>query len=362
MQRRKTIEVKVGGVIIGGDAPISVQSMTTVPTMETDAVVAQIIRIVDRGGEIVRLTTQGRREAQNLEAIKRLLVSRGYNVPIVADVHFNAEVALVAAMYADKVRINPGNWGDRGKFVELMNICKQRGVAIRIGVNHGSLAPEIVARYGDTVEGMVASAMEFLDIAAASKFDQLVVSFKSSNVKVMVGAYRLGAKAMDDAGYNFPLHLGLTEAGQGEDGRMRSAIGIGALLIDGIGDTIRVSLTEEPENEPEAGFAILQASRARIERCEIVSCPGCGRTLYDLQGTTKAVKERFANAKGVKIAVMGCIVNGPGEMADADYGYVGAGPGLITLYKHGQVVERNIPQECALDRLAALIGDPSGSC
>lgn len=355
MQRRRSIEVNVGGVIIGGSAPISVQSMTTVPTMETEKVVAQIERIAAAGAEIVRLTTQGRREAANLENIKNLLHQRGCHIPIVADVHFNAQVALVAAMYADKVRINPGNWGDRSTFLEFLDICKKRNVAIRIGVNHGSLAKDIVEKYGDTTAGMVASAMEFLELCRSKNFDQVVVSFKSSNVRVMVEAYRLGAKTMDEAGFNFPLHLGVTEAGEGEDGRMRSAVGIGALLIDGIGDTIRVSLTEEPENEPAAAFSILQASRARICKCEIISCPGCGRTLYDLQGTTKAVKERFKDTKGIKIAVMGCIVNGPGEMADADYGYVGAGRGLITLYKNGQVVERNIPQESALDRLEHIV-------
>lgn len=355
MQRRKTREVRVGNLIIGGSAPISVQSMTTVPTMDTEAVAAQIERIVAAGGEIVRLTTQGRREAENLGQIKALLASRGCNVPLVADVHFNPEVALVAARHVDKVRINPGNWGSIDRFGDLIAICRERGVAIRIGVNHGSLAPAIVEQYGDTPEGMVTSAMEFLKICREENFDQVVVSFKSSNVRVMAQAYRLGARQMDAEGLNFPLHLGVTEAGEGEDGRMRSAVGIGSLLLDGIGDTIRVSLTEEPECEIAPAFSILQASRARLSRSEIISCPGCGRTLYDLQSTTKAVKERFAYIQGVKIAVMGCIVNGPGEMADADYGYVGAGPGLITLYKAGQVVERNIPQAEALDRLEELI-------
>ncbi|MEG0033447.1 MAG: (E)-4-hydroxy-3-methylbut-2-enyl-diphosphate synthase, partial [Mucinivorans sp.] len=274
-----------------------------------------------------------------------------------ADVHFNPEVALAVAQYADGVRINPGNWGDRAKFVDLINICKSRSVAIRVGVNHGSLAAEAVEKWGDTPLGMVESALEFLEIARRENFDQIVVSFKSSNVRVMVEAYRLGAQMMDAAGLCFPLHLGVTEAGEGDDGRMKSAVGIGALLIDGLGDTIRVSLTEEPEAEIPAAFSILQASRARISTTEIVSCPGCGRTLYDLQSTTKAIKERFKGRAGLKIAVMGCIVNGPGEMADADYGYVGAGPGLVTLYKDGKVVERNIAQSEALDRLAAIIGE-----
>lgn len=353
--RRKTIEVRVGNITIGGAAPVSVQSMTTVPTTQTEAVVAQILRIAAAGGEIVRLTTQGRREAENFEQIARAVREAGCTVPLVADVHFNPEVALIVANYADKVRINPGNWGDRQKFVDLLDICRSRGVAIRVGVNHGSLAPEIVEKWGDTPRGMVESALEFLEIARREKFDQIVVSFKASNVRVMVEAYRLGAQMMDAAGLNFPLHLGVTEAGEGEDGRMKSAVGIGSLLIDGLGDTIRVSLTEEPEAEIPAALSILQASRARITRTEVISCPGCGRTLYDLQSTTKAVKERFKDRAGLKIAVMGCIVNGPGEMADADYGYVGAGAGRVTLYRGREVVERDVPQAEALDRLESLI-------
>lgn len=353
--RRKTIEVRLGNMTIGGSSPISVQSMTTVPTLQTDEVVAQILRIADAGGEIVRLTTQGRREAENFENIVRKVRAAGCTVPLVADVHFNPEVALIVAQYADKVRINPGNWGDRSKFVDLINICKTRGVAIRVGVNHGSLAAPIVEQYGDTPRGMVESALEFLQMAKAENFDQLVVSFKSSNVRVMVEAYRLGAQMMDAQGLNFPLHLGVTEAGEGDDGRMKSAVGIGSLLLDGLGDTVRVSLTEDPEAEIPAAFSILQASRARISKTEIISCPGCGRTLYDLQSTTKAIKERFIGRAGLKIAVMGCIVNGPGEMADADFGYVGAGVGLVTLYKGKQIVERNVPESEALDRLDRLV-------
>lgn len=353
--RRKTIEVRVGNMTIGGSAPVSVQSMTTVPTMQTAEVVAQILRIANAGGEIVRLTTQGRREAENFEQIALAVREAGCTVPLVADVHFNPEVALIVANYADKVRINPGNWGDRQKFVELLDICRSRGVAIRVGVNHGSLSPEIVEKWGDTPRGMVESALEFLEIARREHFDQIVVSFKASNVRVMVEAYRLGAQMMDAAGLNFPLHLGVTEAGEGEDGRMKSAVGIGSLLVDGLGDTIRVSLTEEPEAEIPAALSILQASRARITKTEVISCPGCGRTLYDLQSTTKAVKERFKDRAGLKIAVMGCIVNGPGEMADADYGYVGAGAGRVTLYRGREVVERDVPQAEALDRLESLI-------
>lgn len=353
--RRNTVAVRVGKVTIGGSAPVSVQSMTTVPTTDTEGVVAQILRIVAAGGEIVRLTTQGKREAENLKNIKEQLAAVGCDVPLVADVHFTPDVALVAAQYADKVRINPGNWGDRDKFRQLIGICKERGVAIRVGVNHGSLAPEIVDRYGDTPRGMVESALEFLRIAAAEDFDQLVVSFKASNVKVMIEAYRLGVEAMDAEGFRVPLHLGVTEAGEGIEGRIKSAVGIGSLLVDGLGDTIRVSLTEAPENEIPAAFEILQASRARISSTEVISCPGCGRTLYDLQGTTKRVKERFRGRAGLKIAVMGCVVNGPGEMADADWGYVGSGAGRVTLYRGKEVVERNIAESEALDKLEALI-------
>ncbi len=353
--RRKTTAVDVGGVIIGGGAQISVQSMTTASTLNTEEVVAQIIRIAEAGGEIIRLTAPSLRDAENLKNIKALLLEKGCNVPLVADIHFNAKLALVAAKYVEKVRINPGNWGDKERFSELIAICKQRGVAIRIGVNHGSLSSEIVEKYGDTPKGMVESAMEFLRIAHAENFDQVVVSFKSSNTRTMVAAYRLGVQAMDSEGLNAPLHLGVTEAGEGIEGRIKSAVGIGALLLDGIGDTIRVSLTEEPENEIPAALQILQASRARISDTEIISCPGCGRTLFDLQNTTKAVKLRFKGKQGLKIAVMGCIVNGPGEMGDADYGYVGASSGRVNLYKHGEVVEKDIAQEDALDRLETII-------
>ncbi len=353
--RRSTVAVRVGNITIGDTAPISVQSMTTVATSKTEEVVAQIKRIADAGGEIVRLTTPSLSDADNLKYIVESLRQSGYSVPIVADIHFNADIALRAALYADKVRINPGNWGDRAKFIELIEICRQRGVAIRIGVNHGSLSPEIVDKYGDTPEGMTQSAMEFLRLARQSDFDQIVVSFKSSNTRTMVAAYRMGIEAMNSEGFRAPLHLGVTEAGEGIEGRIKSAVGIGSLLLDGIGDTIRVSLTEEPENEVPAAFQILQASRARISTTEVVSCPGCGRTLYDLQGTTKRVKERFKDKSGLKIAVMGCIVNGPGEMADADYGYVGSRVGKVSLYKDGKVVEKNIPQADAIERLAELI-------
>ena len=477
--RRETSEVNIGATPMGGSNPIRIQSMTNTSTQDTDACVAQAKRIVDAGGEYVRLTTQGVKEAENLMNINAALRQDDYMVPLVADVHFNPKVADIAAQYAEKVRINPGNYRlDRGELEALVARCRERGVALRIGVNHGSLSKRIFDEWGDTPEGMVAAAMEFLHVCRREAFDQVVVSMKSSNTRVMVAAYRLLVEAMEREGMTYPIHLGVTEAGNGLEGRIKSAVGIGALLADGIGDTIRVSLTEAPENEipvarlladhfrerpgtfevkhPERysptvyrrrsgvqtpvvrdeitpafrllestsqnptaelraailsldgdepaavvrryddtdlttlavkaaadlgplfldGLAdgirilddrfteaqlrdvelmILQAARVRFSHTEYIACPSCGRTLYDIEGTLAQIKERTSHLKNLKIGVMGCIVNGPGEMADADYGYVGAGPGRITLYKGRTVVERNIPQEEALDRLVELI-------
>ena len=376
-QRRPTTAVHVGNLTIGGDALVRVQSMATVSTLDTENAVAQAIRIIEAGGELVRFTTQGTREAENLRNIKAELVKRGYDTPIVADVHFNANVADVAALYADKVRINPGNYVDPARkfdkidytdeeyaeelkkiehrLVPFLNLCREHKTAIRIGVNHGSLSDRIMSRYGDTPEGIVESCMEFLRICQRERFDDVVVSIKASNTVVMVHSVRLLVKAMDAEDMHYPLHLGVTEAGEGEDGRIKSAVGIGALLADGIGDTIRVSLSEEPEAEIPVAYAILQAARLRITKTEYISCPGCGRTLYNLQETIARVKAATSHLVGLKIAIMGCIVNGPGEMADADYGYVGAGPGRISLYKGKECVEKNILEEEAVERLLALI-------
>lgn len=377
MQRRKSSVVHVGNLTIGGDAPVRVQSMATVSTLDTEGAVAQAIRIIEAGGELVRFTTQGTREAENLRNIKAELVARGYDTPIVADVHFNANVADVAALYADKVRINPGNYVDPARkfdkidysddeyaeelkkierrLVPFLQLCREHKTAIRIGVNHGSLSDRIMSRYGDTPEGIVESCMEFLRICQREKFDDVVVSIKASNTVVMVHSVRLLVKAMDAEDMHYPLHLGVTEAGEGEDGRIKSAVGIGALLADGIGDTIRVSLSEEPEAEIPVAYAILQAAQLRITKTEYISCPGCGRTLYNLQETIARVKAATSHLVGLKIAIMGCIVNGPGEMADADYGYVGAGPGRISLYKGKECVEKNIPEAEAVERLLQLI-------
>lgn len=598
--RRKANEVYVGATPMGGANPIRIQSMTNTVTMDTEACIEQAKRIIDAGGEYVRLTTQGVREAENMKDINIGLRSQGYNTPLVADVHFNPKVAEVAALYVEKVRINPGNYVDaartfkkleytdeeyaqeiqkiRDRFIPFLNICKENHTAIRLGVNHGSLSDRIMSRYGDTPAGMVESCMEFLRICVEQKFSNVVISIKASNTVVMIKTVRLLSEEMEKEGMAFPLHLGVTEAGDGEDGRIKSALGIGALLADGLGDTIRVSLTEAPEaeipvarklvdyilqrenhpyipgaeapefnytnperrqteavgniggnhvpvviaarldnnlevneqfkpdyiycgqqlpenrrsdigyivdanvwdgsegsypafnyqqlielhhcnakmkflftpymglneeamaclrmhpevviiaqsNHPnrlgefrgiahqlmtqgmknplvffqfyqekntedlqlksaadmgalifdgfcdgillfnhdkaiadtkvdETAFGILQAGRVRTSKTEYISCPGCGRTLYDLEATIARIKAATAHLKGLKIGIMGCIVNGPGEMADADYGYVGAGRGKISLYKQKVCVEKNIPEDQAVEKLIELI-------
>ena len=383
--RRETTEVRIGPVAIGGSNPVAVQSMCDTDTNDIEASLAQIGRLRDAGCRIVRLTTQGPREAESMREIARRVREAWPDVALVADVHFQPAVALALAGVVDKVRINPGNYtslrgstdpkqsGDpsfsrllrhsvprndgeaTGNFEELVDRCRETGTAIRIGVNHGSLARRIVEEWGDTPAGMVASAMEFLRVCRGRGFDRVVVSMKASNTRVMVAAYRELVRAMDGEGMHYPLHLGVTEAGSGLDGRVKSAVGIGALLVDGIGDTIRVSLTEPPENEIEVGRAILQACGLDRSRTEFIACPGCGRTLYSLSPVLERIKAAVGHLPGLKIAVMGCIVNGPGEMADADYGYVGAGPGRITLYRGREVVRRDIPQDEALGALVELL-------
>ena len=429
--------------------------MTTTNTNDTEACISQALRIIRAGGELVRLTTQGVREAENMRNISDGLKAQGIMTPLVADVHFNARVADVAALYCEKVRINPGNYVDpartfrqleytdaeyaqelqkiEARLVPFINICREHHTAIRIGVNHGSLSDRIMSRYGDTPAGIVESCMEFLRICRRERFDDVVISIKASNTVVMVESVRLLVKAMDAEDMHYPLHLGVTEAGEGEDGRIKSAVGIGTLLTEGIGDTIRVSLSEEPEAEipvarrlveligeaarkreeaeavihddtlrldfdtddnadlqllaaMTAGGAlighkahnlvitnhgerqealedsILQAARVRFTKPEYTSCPGCGRTLYNLQETVSRIKEAINREaehderfRTLRIAIMGCIVNGPGEMADADYGYVGAGPGRVSLYKQKTCVEKNIPSDEAVGKLLQLI-------
>ncbi len=477
---RASSEVVVGDVIIGGSAAIVVQSMGSVSVCDKVRVQSELEAIHQSGAALVRYTTQGIKEADALIEIRNQLRSEGKNIPLVADVHFRSEVAIKVASGVDKVRINPGNFSNEEqlfeRFSHLIDICKKHNTAIRIGVNHGSLSQRMVERYGDSVEGMVESAMEYLRLSRKLDFNQVIVSMKSSNTSIMVSAYRELVKAMDNEGIDYPLHLGVTEAGNDIQGRSRSAIGIGALLSEGIGDTIRVSLTESATNE--APFArliinhinnvvatssgvkgfipqkregrypaplvmgefsldddnieivehssfyhrrymveqltseqpsklvvvkasydmdrdsfiaalgvdfgamlldgycdalhitnpqldsdmvkeivldVLQASRRRISAPEYISCPSCGRTLFDIEKVLAEVKQRTTNLKNIKLAVMGCIVNGPGEMADADYGYVGAGVGKVTLYKAGQVYKRSIPEGEAINELIALL-------
>lgn len=554
-RRRHTHSVSIGGIYLGSSHDIRLQSMTSTSTMDTDASVEQCKRIADAGAAFVRLTAQGEKEARNMGVIRSRLRADGYTIPLVADIHFNPKAATEAACQVEKVRINPGNFVDPGRtfkhleytneeyaaeisriektLIPFLDICKQHGTALRIGVNHGSLSDRIMSRYGDTPAGMVESAMEFLRICIAQNFLNVVISIKASNTVVMVETVRRLVQAMNEENMTFPLHLGVTEAGDGEDGRIKSAVGIGALLSQGIGDTIRVSLSEDPEKEipvadalvnyvalrqnapsikgdyapgydrcapqrrlsskigniggncppvvmvdadscscstnpmpdyfnaqslinqgiaveidaatnvsdiaqhlkttdiivlysnhqnPTAqmqawlheamrqgvanpvipridyneentddvalmaaadygtllmngfhdglwirannitaddiiriSFAILQAARLRITRTEYISCPSCGRTLFDLQTTLQSVKAATSHLKGLKIGVMGCIVNGPGEMADADYGYVGAASGKVSLYKGRQCVEKNIPADEAITHLIDLI-------
>ncbi len=530
-RRRRTREVAIGSVGVGGEQPIRVQSMTTTRTQDVEGTLAQTVRLIEAGCEIVRITAPTVSDAKAIGEIRRRLLARGLSVPLVADIHFSPAAALEAAEHVDKVRVNPGNFADQKffrvreytdadyaaeleriqeRFAPLVVKCRDRGVAMRIGSNHGSLSDRIMNRYGDTPAGMVESALEFVRIAEKLRYYDIVLSMKASNPKIMIQAYRLLVARMDQEGMAYPLHLGVTEAGLGEDGRIKSAVGIGALLDDGLGDTVRVSLTEEPEAEipvaarlvapynaglpgarsfarqalPErvdpysyarrrtsaadvgiavgdgapvavvepaeeafAGgtprlealarleqpvawydgvrayralvarldhdgdprpvhlslamdeadepdslevllrsatvlgsllcdgigdsvglvapqsaeererllFGILQAASVRITKTEFVSCPSCGRTLFDLQDTTERIRSRTDHLKGVKIAIMGCVVNGPGEMADADFGYVGGSPGHVNLYVGKDVVEKSVPEAEADDRLVQLI-------
>ena len=545
--RRRTVEVRAGRVAIGGDNPVRLQSMTNTSTMDTDGSVRQSAQLAAAGSELVRLTAQGVREADNIGVISSRLREAGVDVPLVADIHFNPRAAFAAAVTADKVRINPGNFVDPGRVFKkleytdeeyaaelqriddaltpFLELCRENGTAIRIGVNHGSLSDRIMSRFGDNPAGMTESAMEFLRVCRKRRFDNVVISIKASNVGLMVETVRMLADAMAVEDMHYPIHLGVTEAGDGEDGRVKSAVGIATLLTEGIGDTIRVSLSEDPVNElpvarmladyslrgagaphipgtphgsrlngrrrsrshgaiggailqpwpaamramwprgemkpdftadevaawpvlvaplsdeeaeavapgqpvvlttehpffrgairqamhqlsvhgkdnpvmirvsykgltPEQtmvyaaadlgpalldgfadgiqvesdslsdsesislAFAILQSTRQRISRTEYISCPSCGRTMFDLQQTLAAVKAATSSLKGLKIGVMGCVVNGPGEMADADYGYVGAGVGRVSLYRGKECVRKNIPAEEAVDALTALI-------
>ena len=434
-----SIEVKVGNITIGGNTPIKIQTMCNTHTQDVAPSVAQCIEMVEAGAEIIRLTTQGMKEVEALAKIKAELRSQGIDVPLVADVHFNSDVAIEVAKIAEKVRINPGNFAKehsvaQSQFKKFIDVCKEYGTAVRIGVNHGSLGERIINLYGDTPLGMKEAAMEWLRMCKENDYSNVVVSLKASNTIVMSTAYRLLWEAMKEEGIVYPVHLGVTEAGNGDTGRIKSAVGIAALLKDGIGDTIRVSLTENPVNELPVARTIAdyfykgeykgnwilqnnnpvvhyeceswdefiikascdfgpllldkqiddfsvtaningvaatveqiddfkdnlqQAARRKFTKPEYIACPGCGRTLYNLEETFNEVKRRTAHLKGVRIAIMGCIVNGPGEMADADFGYVGEGKGKVCIYKGKEPVMRSVPQEKAIDALLKVIEENS---
>ena len=349
--RRTACEVRIGRTTIGGGHPVACQSMTNTDTNDTAASVAQIERIDRAGGKIVRLTAQGRREGENLENIVRQLRADGFRTAVVADIHFVPEVAAIAARYVDKVRVNPGNYRlDRGDLQSLIAQCRERGVALRVGVNHGSLAKRVFDEWGDTPQGMVVSAMEFLRVCRECDFDQVVVSMKSSNTRVMVAAYRLLVEAMDAEDMHYPIHLGVTEAGTPSMGMVKSAMGIGGLLCMGIGDTIRVTLTADPVEEIYAAKKILRAAGLRKDGVNLIACPTCGRTRIDLIPMAEEVERRLMNCtKNITVAVMGCAVNGPGEAAAADVGIAGGkGEGLI--FRKGEILYK-VPQERLVDAL-----------
>lgn len=428
-----TREVRIGGnLILGGLNPIAIQTMCNTHTSDVESSYQQCLRLARAGAELIRLTVPGLKEVGDLAEIRRRLNEDGVHVPLVADVHFSSDVAIACASVVEKVRINPGNFHKdhekaREQFSRLVEVCKEHGTVLRIGLNHGSLGERITNLYGNTPIAMKEAAMEWLRMCVEEDFYDIVVSLKASNTIVMVEAYRLLAKAMEEEGMDFPLHLGVTEAGNGDSGRIKSCVGISALLSEGIGNTIRVSLTEDPECElPVARYLadrydrklrssmtnvriegrtafatysapsherllmdvscdwgkrlmdreidevkilgcddqayadyledeLLQACRRKFYRPEYVACPGCGRTMYNLEDTFNEVKRRTAHLKGMVIAVMGCIVNGPGEMADADWGYVGEGNHKVTIYKGKTPVLRHVPEAEAIDRLLDLI-------
>ena len=403
MARIETLPVRVGdSLVIGAGHPIVVQTMCNTHTSDVEATVAQTLELVAAGAQMVRITVPGRQDVPHIAEIKRRLREAGCNVPLVADIHFSSETAIAVAPVVEKVRINPGNFHPdheqaRARFARFLAVCKEHGTAVRVGLNHGSLGRYITDRYGNTPHAMAMAAMEWLEMCIEADFRNVVVSLKASNTVVMVEAYRELARRMQERGVVFPLHLGVTEAGGGDSGRIKSCVGIASLLQEGIGDTIRVSLTEPPVAElpvarylaegrkgdpmldaafewgpkllkreideipASAGLSeylrdeIMQAARRRFYKPEYIACPGCGRTMYDLQTTFEEVQRRTAHLKGLVIAVMGCIVNGPGEMADADWGYVGEGGGKVTIYRKSEPVLRHIPDSEAIDKLLELI-------
>ncbi|BAZ06765.1 (E)-4-hydroxy-3-methylbut-2-enyl-diphosphate synthase [Calothrix sp. NIES-3974] len=377
IKRRKTRPVQVGNVTIGGGHPVVVQSMINEDTLDIDGSVAAIRRLHEIGCEIVRVTVPSMAHAKALAEIKQKLKSTYMDVPLVADVHHNGmKIAIEVSKHIEKVRINPGLYVfekpnanrteyTQAEFIEigekiretlepLVISLRDQNKALRIGVNHGSLAERMLFTYGDTPEGMVESALEFIRICESLDFHNIVISMKASRVPVMIAAYRLMAARMDELGMDYPLHLGVTEAGDGEYGRIKSTAGIATLLADGIGDTIRVSLTEPPEKEIPVCYSILQALGLRKTMVEYVACPSCGRTLFNLEEVLHKVREATKHLTGLDIAVMGCIVNGPGEMADADYGYVGKTPGYISLYRGREEIKK-VPEDKGVEELINLI-------
>ena len=423
MERLKTTLVKIGeSVVIGGGADIVVQSMCNTHTDDEKATFEQCLRLEKAGAQMVRITVPSLKDVEHIRNIRAMLRDSGSGLPLVADVHFSSQIALEVAPHVEKVRINPGNFASdhslaRERFKALLEVCKKHGTAIRIGLNHGSLGSYITDRYGNTPQAMAIAAMEWVRMCREQDFHNVVVSLKASNTLVMTEAYRLLAGMMAEEGEIFPLHLGVTEAGGGLSGRIKSCVGIASLLQEGIGDTLRVSLTEEPEadipvaryladfaGQPSDGLTplsygldktmlasldaavkwgpkllkreidsiseedvkdgnlreeIMQAARRRFYKPEYIACPGCGRTMYDLQGTFEKVKQRTSHLKGMVIAVMGCIVNGPGEMADADWGYVGEGKGMVSIYRKGKSVLRHVSEDEAIDKLLELIEQDS---
>ena len=410
----KTLEVKVGSVRIGGTAPIVPQTMLNTHTSDVEATLNQAVQVARCGAQLIRITVPSLKDVEALAEIHRRFRALGYDTPLVADVHFSSEIAIAAAKVVEKVRINPGNFHPdhekaRERFAQFLQVCKEHGTAIRIGLNHGSLGRYIIDKYGNTPKAMALAAMEWIRMCVDASFYQVVVSLKASNTVVMIQAYRELAALMQEEGVVFPLHVGVTEAGNGDTGRIKSCVAISTLLSEGIGNTVRVSLTEDPVNEvpvarylahrysdapapeglseretvilkaacdygkklidreidevsfPDLPYGeyladeLMQACRRRFYKPEYIACPGCGRTMYNLQAAFEAVKARTSDMKDVVIAVMGCIVNGPGEMADADYGYVGEGAGMVSLYRKKEPVLRHIPEDEAVDRLVELI-------
>lgn len=406
----KTLQVRIGNnLVIGSDYPIVVQTMCNTHTYDIDGTVAQCRRMADAGAQLIRITVPGMQDVEHIREIHDRLRREGIGTPLAADIHFSSETAIAVAPVVEKVRINPGNFHPdhdkaREQFGRLIEECKTYGTAIRIGLNHGSLGKYITDLYGNTPYAMAKAAMEWIEMCIDADFYQVVVSLKSSNTVTMVEAYRQLATMMQERGVVFPLHVGVTEAGNGDSGRIKSCVGIATLLSEGLGNTVRVSLTEDPVNEiPVARYLserysgngiaaeenqlldaactwgpqllnrtideipasaglpeylvneIMQASRRRFYKPEYIACPGCGRTMYDLQKAFEEVKDRTSHLKGMVIAVMGCIVNGPGEMADADWGYVGEGNGKVSIYKGKEAVLRHVPEEKAVDELLRLI-------